>query len=144
MHKFAVTSILALACCVLGAPSAMAIAQFQAVFIKEYINDHPDQEFAKYVKQKAKCNICHQGKVSPKNVHHNVYGTPLVELLDAEKDKKDIEKIKKALAEVAEMPSDPEDEKSPTFGDLIKESKLPGGPLEDSLKEPEGAEGSEP
>ncbi len=138
MRKYALTVLFALAILGLGAPSAMAIAQFQAVFIKEYINDHPDEEFAKYVKTKAKCNVCHQGKVSPKNVHHNSYGTPLVELLDAEEDKKDVEKIKKALAEVAKMHSDPEDDKSPTFGDLIKESKLPGGPLEESQKEPEG------
>ncbi|RIK72485.1 MAG: hypothetical protein DCC67_19195 [Planctomycetota bacterium] len=138
MRKLALTPLLAMALWSFGAQTVLAIAQFQAVFIKEYITDHPDKEFADYVKKKAKCNICHQGKVSPKNVHHNVYGTPLVEMLDPEKDKKDVEKIKKALAEVAAMPSDPKDEKSPTFGDLIKQSKLPGGPLEESQKEPEG------
>ena len=35
------------------------------------------------------------------------------------------------------MHSDPKDEKSPTYGDLIKKSQLPGGKLEDSQKEPE-------
>lgn len=137
MRKSALITLLALAILAVNAGSAMAIAQFQAVFIKQYINDHPDQEFAKYVKTKAKCNVCHQGKVSPKNVHHNAYGKHLVELLDAEKDKKDVEKIKKALDEVAKMHSDPEDDKSPTYGDLINASKLPGGPLEESQKEPE-------
>lgn len=143
MRKLALTTIFALAILGINARSAMAIAQFQAIFIKEYINSHPDKEFAKYVKTKAKCNICHQGKVSAKNVHHNAYGKPLVEMLDPEQDKRDVEKIKKALADVAEMHSDPQDEKSPTFGELIKQSKLPGGPLEESLKEPEEVEGGE-
>jgi hypothetical protein len=120
----------------LSSQRAMAIAQFQAQFIKEYVNEHPDKDFQKYVKTKAKCHICHQGKVTPKNVHHNAYGKHLVELLDPKTDKKDIEKIKKALAEVAKMHSDPKDENSPTYGDLIKQSKLPGGKLEDSQKEP--------
>ena len=44
--------------------------------------------------------------------------------------------IKKALAKVAEMHSDPKDDKSPTYGELIKASKLPGGDLEESKKEP--------
>jgi rhamnose utilization protein RhaD (predicted bifunctional aldolase and dehydrogenase) len=119
-----------------SAQQALAIAQFQAAFIKEYINDHPDKEFQKFVKTKAKCHICHQGKVTPKNVHHNAYGKHLVELLDAKEDKKDLEKIKKAFEKVAKMHSDPEDDKSPTYGDLIKDSKLPGGDLEASQKEP--------
>jgi hypothetical protein len=118
------------------AKQAMAIAQFQAVFLKEYINDHEDKEFAKFVKTKARCHVCHQGKVDPKHVHHNAYGKHLVELLDAKTDKKDVEKIKKALAKVAEMHSDPKDDKSPTYGELIKAGKLPGGDLEESKKEP--------
>lgn len=138
MRKFAL--ILSLVVLALGAEQAFAIAQFQAAFIKEYINTHPDKEFQKYVKTKAKCHICHQGKVTPKNVHHNAYGKHLVELLDAKEDKKDAKKIKEALDKVAKMHSDPEDEKSPTYGDLIKKSQLPGGKLEDSQKEPEGEE----
>ena len=38
------------------------------------------------------------------------------------------------------MPSDPKDKKSPTFAELIAEGKLPGGKLEDVLKEPEPKE----
>ena len=119
-----------------SAQQALAIAQFQAAFMKEYINEHPDKEFQKYVKTKAKCHICHQGKVTPKNVHHNAYGKHLVELLDAKEDKKAVDKIKKAFDKVAKMHSDPKDDKSPTFGDLIKDSKLPGGDLAESQKEP--------
>jgi hypothetical protein len=119
-----------------GAKQALAIAQFQAQFIKAYVNEHPDKEFQKYVKTKAKCHICHQGKVTPKNVHHNAYGKHLVELLDAKEDKKDVKKMLEAFEKVAKMHSDPKDEKSPTYGDLIKESKLPGGDLAESQKEP--------
>ncbi|MBA3482887.1 MAG: hypothetical protein H0T51_13850 [Pirellulales bacterium] len=119
-----------------GAKQALAIAQFQAQFIKAYVNEHPDKEFQAYVKKQAKCHICHQGKVTPKNVHHNAYGKHLVDLLDAKEDKKDLEKIKKAFDKVAKMHSDPKDEKSPTYGDLIKASKLPGGDLAESQKEP--------
>jgi hypothetical protein len=144
MRKFALTLLLALAAiAAVGVRSAIAIAPFQAHFIKEYINNHEDKEFAKYVKTKAKCHICHQGKVSPKNVHHNAYGKHLVKLLDPVKDKKDVEKIKKALATVAKMHSDPKDEKSPTYGELIAQSKLPGGKLEDSQREPTEEEKAE-
>ena len=135
MRRFAL--ILSLVIVAGGARQALAIAQFQAAFLKQYVNTHEDKEFAKYVKTKAKCHICHQGKVTPKNVHHNAYGKHLVELLDPKEDKKDLEKIKKAFDKVAKMHSDPKDDKSPTYGDLIKDSKLPGGKLEDSQKEPE-------
>ena len=135
MRKFAF--ILALVIAAGGARQAMAIAQFQAAFIKQYVNTHEDKEFAAYVKKEARCNICHQGKATTKNVHHNAYGKHLVELLDPKKDKSNAKKIKEAFDKVAKMHSDPKDEKSPTYGDLIKQSKLPGGTLEESKKEPE-------
>lgn len=134
MRTFALTMFCAVALLGLTAKSASAIAPFQAVFIKEYINDHPNEEFAKMVKTKAKCHVCHQGKkVGP---HRNAYGKQLEELLDAKTDKKDVEKIKAALAKVAEMHSDPDDEKSPTFGELIAKGELPGGDLEKAKEEP--------
>lgn len=66
------------------------------------------------------CNICHEGK-SKKN--RNAYGKALGGLLG--KDEKDADKVQKAFAEVEKMHSIPDDEKSPTFGDLINEGKLP-------------------
>lgn len=141
MRKLAL--MLSLVIVAANARQAMAVAQFQAAFIKEYINSHPDKEFAAYVKKEAKCNICHQGKATIKNVHHNAYGKHLVELLDAKEDKKNTKKIKEAFDKVAKMHSDPKDKKSPTYGDLIKESKLPGGDLEASKKEPEEEKKSE-
>ena len=42
------------------------------------------------------------------------------------KNEKDVDKIKEALEAVEKEHSKPGDEKSPTFGELIKEGKLPG------------------
>ena len=124
----------------LSAQPVQAVAAFQKVFLKHYIEDHPDEEFAKFVKTKAKCWICHQSK---KRKHHNPYGEHLEELLDKKKDGKDVEKITAALEKVGKMPSDPENKESPTYAELIAESKLPGGTLEEAKKEPEGKEESE-
>ena len=120
-----------------SARSALAVVQFQNVWLKEYIDKHENKEFAKSVKaMKVKCLICHQGK---KRTNHNPYGVHLVELLDRKKDLKDVDKIKEALAKVGEMHSDPKDDKSPTYAELIAEGKLPGGDLEEVSKEPEEA-----
>jgi hypothetical protein len=139
MRKLVLPVLLALAIGVsVDVRPAQAIAQFQAVFIKEYITDHKDKDFAKYVKTKVRCHVCHQGKsVSAKNLHHNAYGKHLIDLLDAEKDKKDVDKIKAAIEKVNKMHSDPKDEKSPTYGELLDKSILPGGELEDVKKDPE-------
>ena len=136
MRKLALTLLLAafgLTC--LGIRPAMAIAPFQMAFMKEYVNDHKDKEFAKYVKTQAKCNVCHRGKVNPKNIYHNAYGKELVKLLDAKKDAKNQKKIQAALQKVAKMHTDPKDPKSPTYGELIAKSKLPGGDLKESQRE---------
>lgn len=120
-----------------SARSALAVVQFQNVWLKEYIDKHENKEFAKSVKaMKVKCLICHQGK---KRTNHNPYGVHLVELLDRKKDLKDIDKIKESLAKVGEMHSDPKDDKSPTYAELIAQGKLPGGELEEVSKEPEKA-----
>jgi hypothetical protein len=68
-----------------------------------------------------KCFICHVGK-SRKN--RNSYGMALSKHLKNEKDK---DKIKEAMKKVESDKAD----KAPdakTFGELIKEHKLPGGP----------------
>jgi hypothetical protein len=74
--------------------------------------------------EKAKCNICHIGTASQRK-QRNAYGVKLSELLDRKKDMKDVEKIGKALETVSKERSDPKDEKSPTFGELITQGKLP-------------------
>lgn len=69
-----------------------------------------------------RCNVCHVGKDKKKR---NAYGDALAELLDKKEDKDNKEKIQEALDKVAETKVDPDDEKSPTYGDLLKEGKLP-------------------
>lgn len=68
---------------------------------------------------KAKCGICHYGE-SKKNL--NDYGTTLGKALDA-KNVKDAAKIAEALKKIEAEKSKTEGK---TFGDLLKEGKLPG------------------
>jgi hypothetical protein len=120
--------------CLVSARPAAAVVQFYNVFKEEYLNNHPDQEFAAAMnKGTDKCYVCHQGK---NRKHHNEFGIHLVELLDRKTDLKDKEKIKAALAKVMAMHVDPKDETSETYADRLKASKWPGGELEEVKKEP--------
>ena len=118
---------------------AEAKPEFQKEFFKKYVDGHKDPEFQKLAKQKAKCNVCHQGRKNKHNV--NPYGAQLEKLLDPKKDAKNVDKIIAALTKVGAMHSDAKDDKSPTFDELIASGKLPGGSLEESLKEPKKGEG---
>jgi hypothetical protein len=117
-----------------GLRHATATPAFQAAFTKAYVTDNKDEEFVKLAKE-AKCNICHQGKVNPKNIHHNAYGKELMKLLEAKKDNKNAKKIQEALEKVAKVHTDAKDKKSPTYGELIAKGKLPGGELKESKRE---------
>lgn len=123
------------------APRAGAVQYFYEVWKEVYVNDADDasdeeKEFAAKVddRETGRCFVCHVvGEKSRKL--HNTYGIPLVELLD----KKDFglrqrrddpegskEKVLEALKKVAAMHSVPDDEESPTFGELIAKGELPG------------------
>ena len=128
-----------------------AIPQFHKEFVKLYLGDSekkpageakPAEEGATTddleeiaTGSKTKCFVCHQGK---KRKNQNSYGKELAKLLDKKKDKKDVKKIIEALETVAKIHTDPKDKKSPTYGDLIKAGKSPGGTLEAAKKEPKG------
>ena len=111
----------------LAVAPARADMSFRNEFIAKYVKpdskDPKHQAFAAAC-EKAKCNICHEG-LSKKN--RNRYGVALSKLLSREKDKDDKDKIQAALDKIAAVKSDPKDPKSPTFGELIKAGKLPGG-----------------
>lgn len=141
MHKIGLMLLAGLlATCGLARPAA-AIKSFQDGFVGLYVEEGSDSELGKIFTDKKmkkfKCLVCHQGK---KKKNHNAYGAALSELLDKKKDKKDKEKIVAALKKVAEMRSNPEDDKSPTFGEILAEGKLPGGTLESLQEEPESSE----
>jgi cytochrome c2 len=110
--------------CAGSAREAFAIKQFAEEFKAVYVKE--GTPLAAEV-ETAKCNVCHKGK-SKKN--RNAYGEALAELLDKKADKENKEKIRQALETVAKESSDPANPDAPTFGDLIAEGKLPGGPLE--------------
>lgn len=113
---------------------AAAVLQFYQVFDKVYLAENPNEEFKKAAHDpKMRCLICHQGRLRK---NHNPYGKHLVELLDRKTDAKDVEKIKAALAKVGEMHSDPDDDASPTYAEMIEAGTFPGGTLEEASAEP--------
>jgi hypothetical protein len=132
MRKFVVVLFLMVFSVLATARPAQAILQFQKEWVKLYVGDDKTSDFAKLVKQ-ANCFVCHQGKLRK---NHNPYGIHLVELLDKKTDMKNPEKIVEAIKKVEAMHSVAGDDKSPTYGELIKEGKLPGGSIEDAKKEP--------
>lgn len=93
----------------------MQQAQARPQYVKAFTGLYPDNKAA----AEAKCGICHP--VMDKK-ERNDYGIALTKLL-GEKNQKDEAKIKEALQKA-------EGEKSgtagKTFGELIKEGKLPG------------------
>src|SRR3990172_5525304 len=110
-YSFVISSLVLLFMLCLARPAA-AVLQFCNAFTAEYLEHHPDQAYAEYVKKEVKCLVCHQGK---KRKNHNRYGEHLDELLDRKKDAKDLEKIVAALKKVAALPFDPADPNSETF-----------------------------
>ncbi len=129
MKNFCLLLLCGVAAGLLLAPaeSAHAIAPFKKEFDAKYVKEDPSTPeeiaFAAAVK-KVKCNVCHVGK---KKKDRNAYGDALDALLDRKADMKNKAKIQEALDKVADMKSDADDPNSPTFGELIKQGKLPGG-----------------
>jgi hypothetical protein len=112
---------------VLFATQALAVKSFRDEFKAKYIK--PDSQDAKDVALRdafdsAGCNVCHAGESKEER---NTYGKELAKLLDRKADAKNKEKIQAALEKVAGMKSEPKDPKSPTFGELIRQGKLPAG-----------------
>lgn len=123
--------LVALATLTVAAPSH-AYPQFNVQWMKLYAKEHPDKEFADYLAKEVKCWSCHQGKSKK---HHNPYGIHFVGKLGKD-DRRDVAKMLEVLKEVGAMHSDPKDDSSPTYAELLEQSKLPGGSLEDCKKEP--------
>ena len=116
----------------LWAGTAQSRPQYAKAFNAMYVKPDgtaEEQAFAALAKD-AKCAVCHVGE-SKKN--RNDYGKALAKILKPEdagaefKGVTDKAKIEEALKKVAEEHVDAKNPKSPTYGDLIKEGKLPGG-----------------
>ncbi len=82
-----------------------------------------EKAFAELV-TKANCQVCHEPGMNRKL--RNAYGKELAKLFDPpnETDKKKIDEV---LEKVAVIHIDEKDPKSPTYGEVIKQHKLPGG-----------------
>jgi hypothetical protein len=128
--QVAVTGVMVAVVVVSASRPAFAIKQFfdefKAAYVKPESADPNEKALAAEV-ETAKCNVCHAGK-SKKD--RNAYGNALADLLDKKEDAKNVAKIKESLEKVAAMPSVPGKADAPTFGDLIKQGKLPGGPAQ--------------
>ncbi len=96
--------------------SVSARPNFVGVFKKTY----PD--LAKSREVKVNCAVCHNTKDNKKKKHRNNYGVALKEELGTTKEK-DKKKIAAALKAIESQKSHVEGK---TFGDLIREGKLPG------------------
>lgn len=97
--------------------------EFVAKYVKPESTDPKEQAFKASV-EKVRCNVCHVGRAKK---DRNVYGQALDKLLDRQTDKDNKPKIRAALDTVAKQHSKPDDDKSPTFGELIDQGKLPAG-----------------
>jgi cytochrome c553 len=134
MKKFVLSLVCGVVVLGLGANAAQAVPafdkEFKAMYVKKDSSDPAEKAFAEAA-AKAKCLVCHgknaDGKEDKKV--RNAYGEALDKLLDKKADIKNKEKIVKSLEEFGKMHSDPDDDISTTFGDLIKEGKLPGGEI---------------
>ena len=121
--------------------SAQAHPQFKKYFDQKYFGE---DSAMKKAYETSSCNFCHIGGSDAKErKNRNEYGKALSKLLNAEdkealtfknmKDKPEAfkkaeEKVMKALETVEKEHSNPKDKTSPTFGDLLKEGKLPKSP----------------
>ncbi len=107
-------AILSLGCVALCATFALSTAEARPKYYSEFKDMYPDVAGL----DEQKCNVCHEGK-SKKD--KNNYGMAYGMTLNA-KNSKDVEQIKKALKDVEAKPSAVAGK---TFGDLLKENKLP-------------------
>jgi hypothetical protein len=105
-------------------PPARAVKEFFAEFEAKYAkrNTRKRNEIAltKAIDQ-AKCTICH-----PNNNKHKLtsYGSEVAKRIN-QYDKQNKKKIQEALENVSKLPNDSYDPKSPKFGAIFKQGKLP-------------------
>lgn len=101
------------------------LEQFKALYVKPHTTDHTMQIFNAAVEKK-ECNLCHLAK--PKK-GFNAYGTQFQKLLSAKSDAQNPRKIRAAMTKVAKMKSNPDDPDSATFGERLRQGKLPVGEI---------------
>ena len=103
------------------------MAQFKALYVKPKSTDRTAQIFKEAVDAKG-CTICHRGQPAKPAKGYNAYGAQLKKLL-TKRDAGNPDKIRAAIKEVAKMKSNPDDPKSPTFAQRLRDGKLPVGEI---------------
>jgi hypothetical protein len=106
-------------------PAASPTETFNKEFKSCYVRPRGDRKavaFATAV-DKARCSVCHLGG---KKKGFNAYGKQVAKLLH-KSDERDRKKILAALNKVAAMKINPSDSKSQSFGERIRQGKLPAG-----------------
>jgi hypothetical protein len=123
----ALSAVIALSAWFVSVDPARAIAPFKKEWDKRYVKKDsavPAEKALAEAAATAKCTVCHMGE---ERKNHNPYGKELKKLLNKKTDKDNTEKMNQAFDTVEKIHSNPNDPTSPTFGDLIKQGKLPGG-----------------
>jgi hypothetical protein len=101
----------------LSGRQAAARPPYNAEFKQKYLGE--ETNMAKALGKDSSCNVCHVGTNKKKR---NDYGAAFQKLL---KKSGGQPAIIEALEKVSKQRSKPKDDKSPTFGELIEEGKLP-------------------
>jgi hypothetical protein len=112
---------------ILAASSSWAIKEYKAQFEEKYLKPHggePQNLALKQAFEKAQCTLCHQGE---RKKSLNEYGAAFRKAFDRKAGKRNAEKIQAAFEKLESQKSRPDDPKSPTFGELLKQGKLPLG-----------------
>ncbi len=111
--------------------------QFKAMYVKPNSKERTMLIFNAAVEKKG-CTVCHKTdpQKTPGPKTFNAYGTQVKNLL-TKNDAGSPAKIRAALAKVSRLKSDPNDKKSPTFGERIHAGKLPVGEIHIRSKEPD-------
>jgi hypothetical protein len=106
----------------LAVRSASGMITFRKAFVETYIGDakSPQQQALAKAVDTAKCNVCHDAAPGKAKKDHNPYGQSLKKL-GLKKTEKDTTKIAKFLKEAESQKNGA----GGTFGDRLKEGKLP-------------------
>ncbi len=138
MNKLYVFGLCGLAVLFGAVPNVFAMPKFKNAFEKKYVEQHPSAEFKALAKKEA-CNVCHV-KGEKKDVR-NAYGEALAKLIEGDaqqrikdagankqaEEEKILQELEEAFKKTEEQKVNEEDASSPTFGELIKQGKLPSG-----------------
>lgn len=124
MLSLRLAAVCGLALVALSVTVAPEQAQARPQYRKAFGLKYPD---LKELEEEKKCGVCHP-KADNKKIN-NDYGAAMKKLLE-KKNEKDEKKLDEALTKLEEeksaTPKEPGSEEMKTFGELIKEGKLPG------------------